>query len=364
MWLERVPTAEIDLLQLAWVAAALLALPRAIEEADRGSESHWREWFWWQLALLAVAAGVLTKWTAPAFFYLTAVPLLWWRRQLRLLFRWPHLLAAVLAALPCFVWAGAAIHLAGWETFRDTVGREALQRLSPAHHPRAYPWRELVVFPLEFLLTNLPWSAVALIALRPSFGQLWDRRGRLLWQLFLCWTWANLLFWAVVPGHRPRHGMPLQPGLAGLAALVWIAWLTGRLPWRLPRVASAGRVLAGLLAVWLLVKLGHAHYVVPMRDRDRHTHETGQRLASLVPEGQMLYLGALKDEGVLFYYARPARRLSELKANALPAEASYLVLTMDEWEHWSERTSAQVVDSLHDEQGAPIVLVFRRPSGT
>jgi 4-amino-4-deoxy-L-arabinose transferase-like glycosyltransferase len=361
MWLERVPTAEIDLLQLAWVAAALLALPRAIEEAETDTRGGWREWFWWQLALLAVAAGVLTKWTAPAFFYLSAVPLLWWRGQLRVLFRWPHLLAAALAALPCFLWAGAAIQLAGWESFRDTVGREALQRLSPAHHPRAYPWRELVLFPLEFLLTNLPWSAIALLALRPSFGQLWDRRGRLLWQLFHSWTWANLLFWTLVPGHRPRHGMPLQPGLAGLAALVWIAWLTGRLPWRLPRAASAGRILVGLLGLWLVVKLGHAHYVVPTRDRDRHTHETGQRLARLVPEGEMLYLGSLKDEGVLFYYARPARRLSEVSGNSLPAEANYLVLTGEEWEHWSERSSAQVIDSLHDEQGAPIVLVHRLP---
>ena len=75
----------------------------------------------------------------------------------------------------------------------------------------------------------------------------------------------------------------------------------------------------------------------------------------------MLYLGSLKDEGVLFYYARPARRLSEVSGNSLPAEANYLVLTGEEWEHWSERSSAQVIDSLHDEQGAPIVLVHRLP---
>jgi hypothetical protein len=157
--------------------------------------------------------------------------------------------------------------------------------------------------------------------------------------------------------------MPLQPGLAGLAALVWIAWMTGRLPWKLPGV-SAGRVLAGLLAIWLVVKLGHAHYVVPSRDHDRHTRETGHRLAALVPEGETLYLGALKDEGVLFYYARPARRLADLTSNGVPDEAAYLVLTLAEWDHWPERLSAQVIESLHDEQGAPIVLVCRHWSGT
>jgi 4-amino-4-deoxy-L-arabinose transferase-like glycosyltransferase len=359
MWLERVPTAEIDLLQLAWVAAAVLALARALEEAEAPVLNRWREWLWWQAALLAVAGGVLTKWTAPAFFYLTAVPLLWWRGRLRLLFGWPHLAVAALGVLPCLAWAGAAVSLAGWETFRDTVGREALQRLSPAHHPRAYPWRELVQFPLEFWLTNLPWSAVALVALRPAFARLWDERGRRLLQLFHCWAWANLAFWTLVPGHRPRHAMPLQPALAGLAALVWVAWLTGRLRWPL-RVAGPGRVLAGLVAVWLLVKVAHAHVVVPARDRDRHTHETGEQLAARVPAGETLYLGALKDEGVLFYYGRPARRLSEVAGGIPPAGAAYLVMTEAEWQTWPADRPAEVVESLRDEQGAPIVLVRAR----
>jgi 4-amino-4-deoxy-L-arabinose transferase-like glycosyltransferase len=360
MWLERVPTAEIDLVQLAWVAAALLALPRAIEAAEAPTPDRWREWLWWQVALLAVAGGVLTKWTAPAFFYLTAVPLLWWRGQLRLLFGWPHLLAAALGALPCFAWAGAAVALTSWETFRDTVGREALQRLSPVHHPRAYPWSELLTFPLEFLLSSLPWSALALLTLRPAFAKLWDERGRLLLELFHCWTWANLLFWTVVPGHRPRHGMPLQPGLAGLAALVWVAWLTGRLRWP-SRKLTPELAFAGLMGAWLLVKLGHAHVYVPAHDRDRHTHETGERLAALVPAGKTLYLGALKDEGVLFYYGRPARRLSDA-VGFLPAGAAYFVLTEAEWKHWPPAVAAELIASLQDEQGAPIVLV--RTGGT
>jgi 4-amino-4-deoxy-L-arabinose transferase-like glycosyltransferase len=356
MWLERVPTAEIDLLQLAWVAASLLALPRAIEAAEAPLHRGWREWFWWQLAMLAVAGGVLTKWTAPAFFYLTAVPLLWWRGQLRLLCRWPHVVAAAIGASLCFLWAGAAISLTGWETFRDTVGREAMQRLSPAHHPRAYPWRELPLFPLEFLLANLPWSVLAVLTLRPAFWRLWDARGRLLLQLFHCWTWSNLLFWAVVPGHRPRHELPLQPGLAGLAALVCVAWLTGRLRWRL-RVLSPARALVCLLAVWFVVKLGHAHIVISARDHDRHTRQTGERLAALVPADETLYLGLLKDEGILFYYGRPARRISDLATSPAREEARYLALTAAEWHKWPPAISADAVESLRDEQGTPIFLV-------
>ena len=56
-------------------------------------------------ALLCVAGGTLTKWTAPAFFYLTVIPLLAWRRQLALLFGWRHLLAVSIAAFACAAWA-------------------------------------------------------------------------------------------------------------------------------------------------------------------------------------------------------------------------------------------------------------------
>jgi hypothetical protein len=182
----------------------------------------------------------------------------------------------------------------------------------------------------------------------------------LLLQLFHCWTWSNLFFWAIVPGHRPRHELPLQPGLAGLAALVWIAWMTGRLAWPLRRL-SPGRVLTGLVAIWLLVKLGHAHIVIPARDRNRHTRETGERLAALVPAGEVLYLGTLKDEGILFYYDRPARRLSDSMAGPEPGQSAHLVLTATEWQNWPPAVTAEIVELLHDEQGASIFLICATP---
>ncbi len=355
LWLERVPSAEIDLLQLAWVAASLLALSRAVEEAEAVLPDRRREWLWWQAALLAVAGGVLTKWTAPAFFYLTAVPLLWWRGRLRLLFGWPHLVAATLAALPCLAWIAGAIHLAGWQTFRDTVGREAMQRLSPAQHPRPYPWRELLEFPAEFLIANLPWSAFALLTLRRRFVAVWDERGHRLLQLFHCWAWPNLLFWTIVPGHRPRNALPLQPALAGLAALVWLAWINGRMPWPLRR-PNPRWVLTGLVAAWLVVKFAHTQFIVPSRDRDRHTRQTGERLAALVPAGATLFLGGLKDEGVLFYYGRPARRPGGATPVVAPGDC-FVLLTEGEWRGWPAAWPAQEIGSFRDEQGAPIFLV-------
>jgi 4-amino-4-deoxy-L-arabinose transferase-like glycosyltransferase len=357
LWLQRVPSAEIDLLQLAWVTAALLCFLRALEITESAECGDFRrEWLWWQLALFCVAGGVLTKWTAPAFFYLTIVPLLCWRGRLSVLWRPAHLLSLILAAAPCLAWAAAAATRTGCDTFLDALRREALPRLSPVHHSRPYPWHEIVTFPAGFLATNLPWSAVALLTLWPGFARLWDERGRRLLQFLHCWTWPNLLFWSVVPGHHLRHAMPLQPGLAGLAALVWIAWLDGRLRWPLQRLKPEG-VFFALILFWLTVKLVFVHAIVPSRDVTRQPRRKGEQIAVLVPPDHILYLFRLKDEGILFYYGRPARRLPAPAHMSASEEAVYCLLAESEYRQWFGSRSAEILLQLRDEQGAPIVLV-------
>lgn len=354
LWLHRVPSAEIDLVQLAWVAAALWCFERATDAEL--PPSALREWLWWPLALLCVVGGVLTKWTAPAFFYLTVVPLLWRRGQLKLLFRLPHLIGVLLALFLCTTWATAAGMQSGWLPLYEAVMREALPRLSPVHHSRPYPWLELFTFPLGFLVANLPWSAVALLTLRPRFSRLWDERGRRLLQFLHCWTWPNLLFWTVVPGHHLRHSLPLQPGLAGLAAMVWIGWLDGRLHWRLPRLRP-GRVFVGLILLWLSIKFVFVHVIVSHRDVHRHPRHKGEQIAAFVPPGRTLYLFGLKDEGILFYYGRPARRLADPMRLPLLGGEVYCLLTQAELRHWPYFRRALPVLRLRDEQGAKIVLI-------
>jgi 4-amino-4-deoxy-L-arabinose transferase-like glycosyltransferase len=356
LWLARVPSAEIDLVQLAWVTGALCCFLRALELAEAPFANRRREWLWWQLALACVAGGVLTKWTAPAFFYLSVIPLLWWRGRLRLLVGLPHLAAASLAGGLCLVWLGAAVAAVGWDAFWTTVLREALQRLSPHHHPRPYPFGELATFPLAFLAANLPWTACVPLSLRPSFFQLWDERGRRLLQLLHCWTWANLIFWTLAPGHRPRHVLPLQPALAGLAAFVWLAWYRGRLRWPFQRIRPRP-ALVGLLACWLLVKLTFVEAVVPARDMGREPRAKGEQVAALVPEEETLYLFRLKDEGLLFYYGRPARRLSGPDHLPTPGRPVFVLLTGEEWSEWPCTGRTKVLLRLSDVQGAPLILV-------
>jgi 4-amino-4-deoxy-L-arabinose transferase-like glycosyltransferase len=421
LWLDKAIAAEIDMLQVAWVTAALLFFLRGLEVVeDNGwkledggwtipdklkSILHPRSslWLWWPAALLCVAGGVLTKWTAPVFFYGAVVPLLWWRGRLRLLLGRQHLVSAALGAAVCFAWAGAAVGLAGWDAFYETVSREALQRLSPSHHLEAmrqmspghhhlYPWAEVLVHPWKLLGMNLPWSVLAVLSLWPGFARQWDERGRRLLQAMHCWVWPNVVFWSIIPEHATRHSLPLFPGIAGLAAMVWVYWLrAGSFVWphALPsrdgeRVGQASRltcrrgmtvgftpqrVLIGLVALWLVAKLLFVHVLIPQRNPTRQPQAKGELLAAHVPRGETLYLFRLKDEGIMFYYGQrhgvnggPAVRRLPSPAH-LPAGAGYVYCVLDEseWKNGLPMPSEVLLRS-QDEQGAPIVLLRLNPA--
>jgi hypothetical protein len=271
------------------------------------------------------------------------------------------------------------VSLAGWDAFYETVSREALQRLSPSHHLEAmrqmspghhhlYPWAEVLVHPWKLLGMNLPWSAFALVTLWPGFARRWDERGRRLLQALHCWTWPNLIFWSIIPEHATRHSLPLFPGIAGLAAMVWVQWLRdGSFPrfWSVQSgLSSPRRVLIGMVALWLVAKLVFVHVLIPQRNPTRQPQAKGELLAAHVPEGKTLYLFRLKDEGIMFYYSRrhavagqPAVRRLGCPAQLPPsAEPLYCVLDEPEWEHGLPMP-AQLLLRLRDEQGAPIVLV-------
>jgi 4-amino-4-deoxy-L-arabinose transferase-like glycosyltransferase len=393
MWIDKATAAEIDMLQAFWVAGSVLFFLRALEaeEAHGLQRVGFKALKWWLAALLCVAGGVLTKWTAPAFFYLTVIPLLGWRGRLRLLWGRNHLVAAALGAGLCVTWVALAVWQAGWDTFVNTVGQEAMQRLVPheiplaagRHHHRPYPWGEVLAHPFVVLASAGPWSFFGLVALWPGFAKLWDERGRRLLQALHCWAWPNLLFWTLVPEHAPRHSFPLFPALAGLGVMVWLAWLTGRLPWYLPRL-SARQVFVGLLVAWLFVKVGYVEAWVPIRDgrandvlgilgfRDkptRDTHGKAEQVAALVPADRPLYLFHVKDEGIMFYYGRrhadgePERVVRRLNGpNDLPdtAELVYCIVTEAEWGAWDARRRAEVLLRLPDQQGDPMVLLAVR----
>jgi 4-amino-4-deoxy-L-arabinose transferase-like glycosyltransferase len=353
LWLDKVPSAEIDILQLAWVSAALLSFLRAVAAKEDGR--HVPALGWSFLALLCVAGGFLTKWTAPAFFYLTVVPFLIWRRRLWWLVSREHLLAAMLAGAICTCWVGLIAADVGWTTLKDTVLREAAQRFAPAAGGKAYPWAESLAFPFVVLGAGLPWSIPALFALRPRFLSSLGDAERMLVQFLHCWAWPNLLFWSLPAQHHVRYVLPVAPAMTLLGVIVILKWSDGLLP--AGRRSTSPRVaLLCALIVWAAVKVVFVESVVPARTANRNARQTGEQLARLVPPGQILYLCRLKDEGVLFYYGRPARRVESFEG--APRESSIYVLMLDaEWDGERYTGRPEHLAELRDQQHAPIHLV-------
>jgi hypothetical protein len=276
------------------------------------------------------------------------------------------------------------VALTGWSAVYDTVSREALMRLLPSHHHRPYPWLEVLAHPFKLLGSNLPWSAFALGTLFPGFARLWDDRGRRVLQAFHCWTWPNVFFWSIIPEHAPRHSFPLFPGIAGLAAMVWIAWLNvGRIAdfrlqisdWRADQnqlVQSAicnlksaikrpERVLFAMVVAWICVKVAFVQVVIPARNHDRQPRAKGEQLASLVPESKTLYLSRLKDEGIMFYYGRTVQRLPWFADLPSSDEPLYCILDRSEWLDWDSCCPVEVVERMRDEQGDPMILLRTIP---
>lgn len=353
MWIDKGNSAEIDMLQAMWVTGAILFFLRAME----GDEREAKPWFWWVLSLLFVAGGFLTKWTAPAFFYLTAVSFLWWQGRLRVLWSRHHLVSASLAAALCVAWIAAAVASEGWELFYATTKEEALHRLVPSYVPqRPYPWLESLYHPLRLILTTLPWSLLALVTLRPGFFSQCDERSRPLLAAMQCWTWPNMLLWTLMSEHTPRHSFPLFPGIAGLATLTWLAWWRGSLTWPVLRISPV-RLLALLLALWIGVKATFLWAIVPSRNFNREPRATGRLIAAHIPLGQILYLFRLKDEGTMFYYGRPVLRLNAPAQLPSSHQPLYCILNVSEWHEWSGDRPAEAILHLVDGQGAPIVLV-------
>jgi 4-amino-4-deoxy-L-arabinose transferase-like glycosyltransferase len=364
IFLDKAPAAEIDMLQVVWVMAALLCFLRVLErEEDQDTHERTlptREIAWWLAAFVCVAGGVLTKWTAPAFFYATVIPLLWARGRMRLFWSLSHGLAAALGGGICLAWIGAAVYLEGWHVFAATVLQEALPRLVPLYdqeyHAHHSYFVEVIRHPFWILGATLPWSIVALWSLKPGFYRLWNEREQRLLVFLHCWTWPNLIFWTLMSDHTPRHSFPCFPGIAGLAALVWWGWFTGKLPLPWPRIRPDRAIVCFLIA-WLGAKAILVEAIMPRRMLGRDPRAKGELLASLVPAERILYLFGLKDEGIMFYFGRPVVRLKCIADLPSSPEPVYCILNYSEWEEWRGRCRMHVLEKLTDEQGDPIVLV-------
>ncbi|MCS6866821.1 MAG: glycosyltransferase family 39 protein [Gemmataceae bacterium] len=349
LWLDKVPSAEIDMTLVGWVTAAIVLFYQALDTNSPATAATVHGPLL-VLSLLCVAAGTLTKWTAPAFFYLTVIPLLLWRGQLALLASRKHLVALAVATGLCGLWALAVIQQVGWPTLAETVQKEAAYRFAPKAS-QGYPWWEVVKYPVTVVAAHLPVSAFALLTFRRTFWNQYDDRAKLLLQLLHCWTWPSLLFWTLVPNHNVRYALPLSPGLMGLG--VFGLYSIGSAA----HTTVVRRLVIAFIFSWFIIKVIFVEGVMPQRTAGRNAQPTAAQLREQVPADQPLYTIKLKDEGITFYYAREVRKLTS--PSALPS-GGFALLIQQEWDNRTAWGAVALLDCMYDQQGDPIYLV-RKP---
>ena len=110
----------------------------------------------------------------------------------------------------------------------------------------------------------------------------------------------------------------------------------------------------GFLVVWLAVKIVFVEVVIPRRTAGRDAEATASQLRELVPPGETLHVFKLKDEGVMFYFGRPAHKLHEPRE--LP-HGAFAVFIQSEWDARADYGDVQLVRWMYDQQGDPLILV-------
>jgi hypothetical protein len=173
-------------------------------------------------------------------------------------------------------------------------------------------------------------------------------------QLLHCWVWPNLLFWSLPAQHNVRYVLPICPAIAALGILTCCQWAQ-----RWSHVIRPRTALLAVVVAWGLAKVVFVEAIVPARTAGRNALPTGAELSRLVPAGEMLYLCKLKDEGVMFYYGRPARRFDPVR---LPDKPFLALLIGQEWEARDRLGTVELIAELTDQQQAPLYLVRVSPA--
>jgi 4-amino-4-deoxy-L-arabinose transferase-like glycosyltransferase len=354
LWLDKVPSAEIDMTLTGWVTLALVAWYLAEPPLPAGT---WRR-LGLCIAAVSLAIATLTKWTAPAFFLATLLAWVWLGKRWWAYQRWEPMVALGLAGGVCLMWGAAVVHHVGYDQFWHTLHQEATYRLWPVTN-KAGSWLTHAVFPWRVLAATLPLSLPAVVLLHPRYYGRLTPPARSLALFLHCWAWPNLLFWTLVPNHNVRYLLPITPAISGLGVLGIAAllqgqsqcWLTGRMrPYRL---------VYALMLLGLAVKLAWVEFVVPARTSRRNPVPIAEQLRQLIPEQAVLYVDKLKDDGVMFYYGRSVCRW---RGSSPLTQGAYLALTSSEWDQWSQQGRVCLVQRLRDQQGDPLIVARWRPA--
>jgi len=293
--LNQVPSAELDITLCGWVFGGLAAWEGVVRTEGRWGPA------WWGLGL-CLLGGFLQKWTGPAFLVPVIGVWLVWKKEWRLLARPLPWVMAVLVLAGAVGWLVMVAREIGWEPLWQTVvRREGLQHLSPAHHGRSYPFHEWLTYPAQVLAMGLP----GCLAFGVWFQTCQTRREELErdnWlQILLLAVVIPLLFWTVVPGHKPRHALPVIPPLMALSAGVLAA------AWRRIDLRRAEKIGWGLLLVgmiWVGIKAGQVALKADRAGQISSPTRVAGRLSQVLGgAGARVQVGLLRDDGLLLALA-------------------------------------------------------------
>ncbi len=233
----QVPSAEMDIpfafwILWFWVVAFRLGGTQKNSTVDKSFVMG-------ALGLGAIGGmAILFKWTGPAFF----LPAWVWLVGFSTLSARQKIIGSLLClTTTCLfpgLWIALVVQRVGWDYFYQTVLSEALPHLSPTHHTRAYPFWEWISFPTFVVAMALP-SGLSLF--------LFPKRNLKSIQKTVCQPWpfvllGSILFWTLMPGHRPRHALPIPLVLAILSTPHWLGWMAA-IPFR---IYGMGLVLLAL----------------------------------------------------------------------------------------------------------------------
>ena len=295
----QVPSAEMDIPFSFWI---LWFWMLAIDLGTKGIADSTEKFLIRVLGLgLLGGVSVLFKWTAPAFF----LPAWLWLMLFSPMSRKRKFLGSILCALGICVlpglWMGAVVWQVEWRVLQDAIMSEALPHLSPVHHTRSYPFAEWITFPIQIVAMSLP---AALPLVLPLFSKGAETIKLMIkpWPFVLA---GSLLIWTLIPGHRPRHALPIPLGLAILS----VPMLRKFLEVGSTRLVGVGVILLVLGIIKGILSFGTANQRTQLNQLVESAHEM-----EVAVGGETLGLDRIKEDGFVWLTRIPnVTRISDDK---------------------------------------------------
>ena len=270
-----------------------------------------RRWAAWVLAGLFLGLALLAKGPlALLFFYTVVIAVLWQAKELRQLWRGPHLAGLILMLAIFAAWAIPYFQMTHADHAAAVWARQFSGRLEGENF-QFFAWLLNLPRGLAYLL---PW-----VALFPftRFEKLENAAERRFAGALSLGVGVPFFLVSLLPGALPRYNMPLLAPAIWLLALfvkeharVWPKQLRRAITWTIVAVTVA--------------MLIYSVAIIPFLQRREKVRPIARKLEAAIPPNETLYAVDPDYQPYLFYLNRPIRYLSAV--SDLPATANFVLV--------------------------------------